>query len=295
MTCFIERNCPICEKPIQTNRGVIPDINPENISNNIDHYWRGFHKEKVFFDYRRCCCGILFCEKYFSNEQLSKLYSNMSDNVHSGDIETDLYTKDFYIQSILNNLKKEKPVSILELGSDNGSLLKKLQGKIPIKNIVAVEPNVKMHTKLEQIVDNVYSDLSDVPESDKFDLIICIHVLDHIPDINNLINSLYLKLNNSGYLFGVVHDESSFLAKILGNRWPAYCLQHPQLFNKRTIKKIFEKHNFTEIKTYKTVNVFKFGYLLEQLVLALFKIKINLPNLFNVYLKLGNIGFFFKK
>ena len=37
MTCFIERNCPICEKHIQTNRGVIPDINPENNSNKIDY------------------------------------------------------------------------------------------------------------------------------------------------------------------------------------------------------------------------------------------------------------------
>ena len=292
---FIERDCPICEKPIESKKGIIPDINPDNILNNIDYYWRGFHKEKVFFNYSRCCCGVLYCKKYFSNEQLSKLYSNMSDNVHSGDIETDLYTKDSYIKSILNNLKKEKPISILELGSDNGSLLKKLQTKIPIKKIVAVEPNVKMHAKLEKIADNVYSDLSDVPELDKFDLIICIHVLDHIPDINKLINSLYLKLNNSGYLFGVVHDESSLLAKILGNRWPAYCLQHPQLFNERTIKKMFEKHNLTEIKTYKTINVFKFGYLLEQLLLAFFKIKINLPNLFNVHLKLGNIGFFFRK
>ena len=49
------------------------------------------------------------------------------------------------------------------------------------------------------------------------------------------------KLKKGGFIYGVVHDEKSVMAKILGNRWPAYRLQHPHLFNPTTINKAFLK------------------------------------------------------
>ena len=102
-------------------------------------------------------------------------------------------------------------------------------------------------------------------------------------------------LNENGYVFGVVHDESSKLAKILGKRWPAYCLQHPHLFNPGTIQNLFSEINMKKISIFKTINSFKIGYLISQLVLAIFKKKVKCPELFNINLKLGNIGFIFKK
>ena len=102
-------------------------------------------------------------------------------------------------------------------------------------------------------------------------------------------------LNKKGYIFGVVHDESSGLARMLGKRWPAYCLQHPHLFNPKTIENLFSKINLEKISVYKTINSFKIGYLISQLILAIFKKNIKCPELFNVNLKLGNIGFIFKK
>jgi hypothetical protein len=120
-------------------------------------------------------------------------------------------------------------------------------------------------------------------------------VLDHIPTISDYIGKLVKKIRKDGLIFGVVHDESSLLAKLLTNRWPAYCLQHPHLFRPSTIELILNKKNLSQIKIYKTVNSFKFGYLLSQFFLAVFKIKIRFPDLFNINIKLGNIGFIFKK
>ena len=151
-----------------------------------------------------------------------------------------------------------------------------------------------MHQKLSEVSDNVYSDLSELPEGEVFDLVISIHVLDHIPQISEYIEQLGKRIKD-GLIFGVVHDESSILARLLRNRWPAYCLQHPHLFNSGTIEKILNKKDLTQIEIYKTVNSFKLGYLLSQLLLAVFNIKIKFPDLFNINLKLGNIGFIFKR
>ena len=69
---------------------------------------------------------------------------------------------------------------------------------------------------LKKLSHSVYNDISEVPENDKFDLIICIHVLDHIPNISEYIIKISNMLNKKGYIIGVVHDESSGLAK---NTW----------------------------------------------------------------------------
>ena len=219
----------------------------------------------------------------------------MSDNVYSGDSETDYMTKDMYVERIVDALACKTDVSILEIGADNGTIIKKLKKFTNISHYTAIEPNEKMHQKLSKVSNNVYSDLSELPEGETFDLVIGIHVFDHIPEISEYIEKLVKRIKKDGLIFGVVHDESSILAKLLTNRWPAYCLQHPHLFNPETIEKILNNRDLNQIEIYKTVNSFKLGYLLSQFFLAVFKIKTKFPDLFNINLKLGNIGFVFKK
>ena len=295
MKNFKKRNCPLCSSE-KTEEVIFPDISPDNSFEKIDDYWRGFYKDKLFFPYSRCNCGFLFSKKYLEDKHLKKLYSSMEDNIYSGDVETDHITKDKYIDKINSIIFQKKISSVIEIGADNGSILKKLREKNPnIKRCVAVEPNKKMHNILKNVSNSVYNDISEVSDDDKFDLIICIHVLDHIPNISEYIVKISNLLNKNGYVFGVVHDESSKLAKILGKRWPAYCLQHPHLFNPNTIQNLFRKINMEKISIFKTINSFKIGYLISQLILAIFKKNIKCPDLFNINLKLGNIGFIFKK
>ncbi len=295
MENFKKINCPLCSNE-KTEEVIFPDISPDNSFEKIDDYWRGFYKDKLFFPYSRCNCGFLFSKKYLEDKHLKKLYSSMEDNIYSGDVETDHITKDKYIDKINSIIFQKKIYSVIEIGADNGSILKKLREKNPnIKRCVAVEPNKKMHNILKSVSDCVYNDISEVSDDDKFDLIICIHVLDHIPNISEYIIKISNLLNKNGYVFGVVHDESSKLAKILGKRWPAYCLQHPHLFNPNTIQNLFKKINMEKISIFKTINSFKIGYLISQLILAIFKKNIKCPDLFNINLKLGNIGFIFKK
>ena len=294
MNIFITRKCPICDDD-KSRESIKPDLHPKDNLEKAGDYWRGFYKKKFFFPYSRCECGFLYCKEYFSPNYLNKLYSSMGDNIYSGDSETDHMTKDMYIKKIGEILAGKDNISILEIGADNGTLIKKLKRLTNISHFTAIEPNKDMHQKLSEVSNKVYSDLSELPEGEVFDLVISIHVLDHIPQISEYIEQLGKRIKKDGLIFGVVHDESSILARLLSKRWPAYCLQHPHLFNPGTIEKILNKKDLTQIEIYKTVNSFKLGYLLSQLLLAVFNIKIRFPDLFNINLKLGNIGFIFKR
>ena len=171
MKIFTKRDCPLCSNGLP-EEAISPDISPDDNIDKIGNYWRGFYKDKLFFPYNRCSCGLLYCKKYFDDKYLTKLYSNMDDNVYSGDVETDHITKDKYIDKITDIISKKNISSVIEIGADNGSILKKLRKKNPsIKKCIAVEPNKKMHDLLKYVSHNVYNDISEVPENDKFDLI----------------------------------------------------------------------------------------------------------------------------
>ena len=296
MINLTDRKCPACQENLDSKPSVLPDINPEDNIDIIKNYWRGTYKQKIFFPYHRCKCGALYNKKFFDKESLNQLYSDMEDNVLSGDIKLDIKTKKEYLEQIKNVFSsKRKKIRVLEVGADNGSFSKLITDTNSFHSISVVEPNQKMHSLLKFITPSIFSNIKEIPSETKFDLIIAIHVFDHIPDINVYINELSKHLNEEGFIYGVVHNEKSIMAKILKKRWPPYCLQHPHLFNFSTINLFFERLKYEKLFIKKTKNYFNIGYLLKQLSIAILKKEINFPNFFSIGLKLGNFSFLYKK
>ena len=290
------RKCPVCQESLNSEPSVLPDINPEHNIDIIKKYWRGFYKQKIFFPYYRCKCGFLYNQKFFDKESLNQLYSDMGDNVHSGDIKLDIKTKKKYLEQIKNNFPfKHKNIKVLEIGGDNGSFSKLIKDTNFVHSISVVEPNQRMHGFLKLVTPLIYSHIEEIPIEAKFDLIIAIHVVEHIPEIDIYINELSKHLNKEGCIYGVAHNEKSTITKVLKNRWPSYNLQHPHLFNFSTINLFFKRLKYKKLFIKKTKNYFSIGYLLKQLSIAILKKEINFPNLFSIGLKLGNFSFLYKK
>ena len=230
------------------------------------------------------------------DKSLSTLYSNQKDNVISGEIVLDIKTKNKYLKQISKIIVDEsKQLKILEVGADNGSFLKLIKEKNLNSKLYAIEPNNNMHKQLKDITEKNFNNIQEIDNNLKFDLIIAIHVFDHIPNLNQYVQKLKTLLNSNGMIFGVVHNEKSLMAKTLKTRWPAYRLQHPHLFNHDTINLFFNSLNFDKIFIKKTTNFFNLDFLLKHLIMALFKVKIKLPKLFSIGLKLGNFSFLYKK
>jgi hypothetical protein len=53
------------------------------------------------------------------------------------------------------------------------------------------------------------------------------------------------------------------MRRLLGRRWPPFCLQHPHLFDHRTLAKLFEDSGFVDVKVRRTTNYFSLPHIVQ--------------------------------
>lgn len=297
MINFITRNCPCCNSNKLDHNIIQSPINPEDLSfTELKNFWNGFFKDKVIFSYRRCSdCGLLYCPKFFSTSSLSKLYEQMSPNMDDVPINSLKKTQ----QGYFNFLKQYSNLSgeFLEIGPDIGLFTQSCVDYGKFSKFWLFEPNVLVTEKLKKVLDGKKSiihkkmfDFKIIPNN-SINVAVAIHVMDHLPDPVSLLKELKFKLKPGSRLLIVTHDEFSLLRILFNWRWPAFCLQHPQIYNKDSTKKILQKAGFSVITQRKTTNYFKLNFLFKHLLWALgLKVK-TVPNFWNlsIGLKLGNI------
>ena len=152
---------------------------------------------------------------------------------------------------------------ILEIGADIGLFVRALSHSANLK-ADAIEPNRGVHEKLSKVLaerGTIYEAMSAIPFERKYDLIVGIHVLDHVPDLNSMIQEIRRRLSPGGRIYFVTHNERSLLRHLLGRRWPPFCLQHPQLFDKKTLESVFTSAGFVGIRVLATTNYFSLKHL----------------------------------
>jgi hypothetical protein len=299
---FISRKCPSCEGGESDNQ-ISSKIKAETLPYcELKKYWMGFFREPIFFSYYRCInCDLLYNKKFFSNKKLSELYSRMPDNTAGQDLNNLRKTQSGYFEFF----KKAKlPTGdYLELGPDIGLFSKNIANKTNFTHCYFVEPNKSVHAQLEKVmtgkeitISTDLFDLSAIPEK-SIAAAVMIHVADHMIDPKEMIKKIHSKLIVGGVILIVTHDEKSLLASLFKSRWPAFCLQHPQLFNVKTTAKFLSSCGFEKIKSKKSLNYFSLPYLLQHLLWSLglgqFQFK-EIPWL-TIPLRLGNIMTIAKK
>lgn len=296
MESYQHRNCPACGgKPDPCTR-VSSKVAAETLPfSDLQAYWNGFFKDKIFFSYYKCVeCGMLFAPIFFTSDQLEKLYREMPDNTAGVPIEALRRTQYGYF----NSLKEHSSLGgdYLEVGPDIGLFTENCVREGTFKNYWLFEPNRSVWPSLEKIIAGRGGRI--IPEMFDFTVVpqnsissaVMIHVLDHLLDPVVTLRELQQKLTLQATLLVVTHDESSLLRKITGTGWPAYCLQHPQIFNPDSIKVLMNAAGYEVLHTEKTVNHFPAMYLLKHLLWA-FGLRLAIPHWskLSVGLKLGNM------
>jgi 2-polyprenyl-3-methyl-5-hydroxy-6-metoxy-1,4-benzoquinol methylase len=294
---MIERNCPSCKSKKLTRDIIKCEEDITNFSMEaLSEYWNNSIFDKKFFiNYSRCNeCRLLYCTKYFDESELSYLYQNMNENMNDVNEQERKLTQISY-KKFLKKIEI-KNGDYLEIGPDVGLFAKTIiEDSFPINTFHLFEPNLNIHSKLKENLNDanyrIYTNLDQLNQlkDESISLVVAIHVMDHLVDPKNLLNKIFLKMKKGGILLVVTHDESSLMAKVLKSKWPPYCMQHPQLFNLNTTKKIFEDIKFKILTQAKCKNYFTVNYLLKH-ILNIFNIKIKF-NIINksIGLELGNI------
>jgi hypothetical protein len=302
MMDYETRGCCICGPSTPVEFGVDAQIPAETLGlEQLQNQWNGFFKDakagRSFFSYQRCRqCDLLFCPSYFYPAQLSHLYANMPDNTANVDLSSLEKTQYGYFKTLVPYLDQLQG-DYFEMGPDIGLFTQHaIQSKIFDKYWLA-EPNKAVWPQLKQVcgtqAHSLFSDmlLEDPIPNPTIAVAVMIHVLDHVLNPVQVLQHLHAKMREGAMVLIVTHDESSLLAKLLKHRWPAYCLQHPQLYRPTSMTQLLNKAGFEVLDIQKTYNHFPLGYLFNHLFWALGIKKQLFPplNAIQLPLKLGNM------
>jgi hypothetical protein len=155
----------------------------------------------------------------------------------------------------------------LEIGPDIGLSTQAACAQGHIERAILVEPNGEVHDQLKSAVGEIPTEICESLEQlapdDQADNVVLIHVLDHLIDPLAHLRAVHAHMTKGGLLLAVVHNEASLLRRILGVRWPPFCLQHPQLYNPSTLGKLFSEAGFTVVDSSPTHNIWPLRHLVK--------------------------------
>jgi SAM-dependent methyltransferase len=294
-TPLLTRLCPICGPADAT-----PEISSRPPAEEaslalIRGSWTGFFKQKVFFTYSRCAsCGLLYNREYLAPAQISSLYGQMPENMSGVPVRLLEKTQRRYYE-FFRRLAPDRG-RYLEVGPDTGLFTQFVARESKYEDHLLFEPNRavlgelagRLHGRPHQVYNGLLD--FDAVADGSVAAITMIHVLDHLLDPLDTLRKLRRKLSPGGLIMVVVHDESSLLARLLGWRWPAYCLQHPQIYRPDTSRALFERAGYRVVATEPTANYFPLAYLAQHLAYAwkLGRLPALLPSSLSLPLRLGN-------
>jgi SAM-dependent methyltransferase len=294
-SAFEHRDCPGCG-----SRRCAIDVSSKPAAERLSieelrPFWAGFHDRRAFFSYHRCQdCGLLFAPTFFADDQLAELYSNLAPNMDMVPSSAIAATQRGYLEVAARQASLDG--GYLEIGPDVGYIAADAARAGRFDHFWLFEPNRAVHGQLAGAVAphpcSIFAemvDLSPVPDG-SIGLAVMIQVLDHLLDPVGILREIRRKLRPDGTLMIVTHNEQSLMRKVLGRRWPAFCLQHPHVFNPDTIGDMLRRTGYPNVKVERTTNYFPIDFLVWQAGLAM-GVKLNrlpLPKA-SIGLKLGNI------
>jgi hypothetical protein len=291
------RICPCCGREAPANRAVRTAIDAaEQSFEDLIPQWNGFFKDKSIFAYARCgACGLLYAPRYFDGDQLARLYAQMPPNMDEVPLPALRATQQGYFAA----LRRHSPLTggYLEVGPDVGLFTECCAREGRFSEYWLLEPNRSVEKQLASVIEgrryHVVQEMPGFPQvpDGAISTAVMIHVLDHLLEPVATLKELRRTLAPGATVLIVTHDESSLLRHAIGNRWPPFCLQHPQIYNPKSIRQVLAAAGFDVIEARKTVNHFEIRFLVKHLLWALGLRTQRVPRLGNavVGLKLGNM------
>jgi SAM-dependent methyltransferase len=295
MTQFLLRECPACGSS-DARREVRAGKTAETMTPDaLRPFWAGLFKQKCFFSYHRCRgCGLLYNPVFFTPDQLAELYARMAPNMDAvGDEAIVATQRGYFARAAAQGFPGG---GYLEIGPDVGHIVSEASLHGGFDRFWLFEPNLAIHDRLRDAagrgaarLSTGMDDLSPVPDG-TVGLAVMVHVLDHLLDPLTMLTQIRAKLRPGGMLMIVTHDESSLLRRVMGTRWPPFCLQHPELYNPATMRALLGRAGFDDVVVEGSRNVFPLDFLARQAAWAagIRVRRVPLPPV-PVGLKLGNI------
>lgn len=151
-------------------------------------------------------------------------------------------------------LKQYNPKAscLLEVGPGYGTFCRLLKDRIPFLKIEAVEPSSSLAKICKDSGINVTQDSVEefsLKSKNKFDVIVCFEVIEHISNPLKTLQSFHKLLNKNGIILFSCPNGLGFDIKILQEKSETIDHEHLNLFNPKAIHKLLERAHFQEVET----------------------------------------------
>ena len=191
-------------------------------------------------------------------EKLPEYYKS-DDYISHTDSKRNLFERTYHVikkmalrrkLSLINSFSKEKGV-LLDVGCGTGDFLEfsKQKGW----GVVGIEPNTQARVIANKKTNNSVYKTDHLLNLDNhsFDIITLWHVLEHLPNLEEHIETFKRLLKPNGTLIIAVPNYKSYDAKIYKTYWAAFDVpRHLWHFSKKSIKILMETFNMNVVKMY---------------------------------------------
>jgi 2-polyprenyl-3-methyl-5-hydroxy-6-metoxy-1,4-benzoquinol methylase len=201
------------------------------------------------FNVKKCkICTLKFTSPIPSETEIIKYYNSENYISHSD-------TKKGFVNSLYHFVRKitlknklalvnrtRKKGYLLDIGCGTGYFLKTCK-----KNgwrIAGTEPDQRAREQAEKLTgQEIYSNIFQIEELKKFDVITLWHVLEHIHRLNESMIKIKTLLKDDGVVFIAVPNADSGDAKIYNSEWAAYDVpRHLYHFNIESMSMFCQRH-----------------------------------------------------
>lgn len=212
-----------------------------------------FFSQENFTIYKCDKCGFEFTNPIPKEENIGVYYQTEDYLSHSNNKKS-LFNKLYFIirginisdkiRYIKKYIKLNENTKVLDIGCGAGYFLHSLK-KYKL-NLTGVEPNINAReiAKSDFGIDS-YSSLKDISNENKYDLITLWHVLEHVHELDEYLDSIKNLLNKDGKLVIALPMNSSYDCKKYKQYWAAYDVpRHLYHFNPESLKLLLERYDF---------------------------------------------------
>jgi SAM-dependent methyltransferase len=195
-------------------------------------------------------CGLIFRDPFPNVAILSNLYTTSWMSPDENKAETGA-TEVNSAQSLVKFLTRSignanlSDMHILDFGAGRGAMTLALRERGA--QVVAVEPFG--YDCLAKLGVSTYRELKELPREARFDGIVSLEVLEHLPEPRRTLLHLHRHLEPGGWLFITTPNAGGLPARLRGERWrEAVRPGHVLFFTPRTLRSLLFETGFCRVE-----------------------------------------------
>ncbi len=253
--------CPVCGSPrIRLFRQGTFD--PEDL--RADHFnITDSHYGSLWTFYACRECTFVFSNPTLRQEDVQEFYSQLEDREYSTEAEG----RGRNFRTIIKRLAKLDPPGrrLLDIGAASGIFLN--LARAAGYGITGIEPSAFLVQEAGQLynIDLLKGTIDDLEPAQKFSLITCLDILEHVVDPADFMNQVGRRLEPRGIVVIVTPDVDSLAARVMGRRWWHYRIAHLNFFNLKSLQALLLPNGFSIIRKRRYTWNFSFFYLVSRI------------------------------